>query len=76
MNLQSTSYQPFKRERWQKIKDVWDLYKENVGLEGEIGFKLVQEGRSQSEIDQEIDTHRNKSKNNLEAWHGLKGKEQ
>lgn len=71
MTLQA-SYCPYTKEQWAKIKEVWDLYKENIGLEGDICLKLVREGKSLGEINGAIEKHRMSIKDDLETWHRLK----
>lgn len=72
MILQSVGYQPYKKEQWKKIKEMWELYKESVGFEGEIGIRLVQLGKNQIEVNGIIEMNRKDVENNLDAWYKLR----
>jgi hypothetical protein len=67
-----SDYRPYTKEQWVRIKQMWDLYKESVGLEGDISLKLVREGKSPTEVDNAIEEHRNNVRGNLETWHSLR----
>ncbi len=72
MTLQSGEYRPYTKEQWAKIKVLWNLYKENIGLEEDIYLKLVQEGKNLDEINSAIEKHRKGVEDNLETWHSLR----
>lgn len=65
-------YLPFKEETWMKIKNNWDFYRDQIGLEGEILLDLVKEDKSQSEIEEVIKLHRIERKVNMQAYKALK----
>ncbi|HCR36288.1 hypothetical protein A2130_03120 [Candidatus Woesebacteria bacterium GWC2_33_12] len=72
MTLQLVSYKPFAKNQWERIIEMWRLYKESIGLEGDIGISLVRKGKNQREIDDAIALHRDYIKNNLDEWHKLR----
>jgi hypothetical protein len=66
------SYRPYTKQQSARIKEMWTLYKDNIGLEGNICLNLVQDGKDLGEIKKAVEEHRASIKENLEAWHGLR----
>jgi len=69
---QLKEYNPYTKEQREKIKEVWEMYKEDIGLDGELYFKLAREGKSVDEITEAINDHHRDVERNLEAWHNLR----
>lgn len=71
-----SDYKPYTKEQWAKISKMWNLYREDVGLEGDIVVKLVQQRKELGEINNAIENHRISTEPNLEAWHALRKESQ
>lgn len=67
-----SDYNPYTKEQWIGIKQMWDLYKESIGLEGEITLKMVREGKDLEQTNREVEKHRVDMQENLKAWHNLR----
>jgi hypothetical protein len=65
-------YLPFKEEVWKKIKNNWDFYRNQIGLEGDIYMDLLKEEKSHSEIEEVIRLHRIERKVNIQIFKALK----
>ena len=70
---QFSQYSPIKKEQWARIKKLWEIYRDTVGLEGELYLKLAGEGKSKGEIIEAINTHRKEVEGDIQAWHELRG---
>jgi hypothetical protein len=66
-------YRPYSKEQWAKIEKLWKIYRDDIGLEGELCSQLVKEHKSDDEIKEAIEMHRKDVEGNLEAWNQLKG---
>jgi hypothetical protein len=64
-------YMPFKAEHWERIKALWDLYKIEFSLEGDLYISLKSSNALDGEIDRQIEERRARVAGNIEAWHKL-----
>lgn len=58
-------------EQQAKIKDLWGLYKEEFGLEGDLYFNLKKSGMSDDQINKILESRNNKVGENLQSWYDL-----
>ncbi len=65
------AYNPYSKAQAERIKELWSIYREDVGLEGDIYHNLVKEGKDQGIIDSEITDFRKSVEKSREAWHNL-----
>lgn len=65
------AYNPYTQEQSKKIKEMWFIYRNDIGLEGDIYRKLIKEGLSEREIDVIIDGHRAEVKELKKAWEDI-----
>jgi len=72
MSERDGGYKPYTDEQWQKIHKLWDIYKADIGLEGELCMELTREGKSAGEIAELVEKHRKETEENLEIWHTLR----
>lgn len=63
---------PYANEQWNVIKTFWNIYKQDIGLEGEIYLELKRKGAGQDIILDAINKHREERNENLEAWRNLR----
>ncbi len=68
-----SQYWPYTKEQWGKISQLWDIYREAVGLEGELYLQLKGKGKNENEISEAINKHNKDVAGNREAWHQLRG---
>ena len=64
-------YNPHKNEQWQTIKILWNLYKSEFDLEGDLYMRLKKSNTPENEINRQIQERRIKVANNIEAWRQL-----
>lgn len=64
-------YNPYTKAQAERIKELWSIYREDVGLEGDIYHNLVIAGKDQGIIDSEITDFRKSVEESREAWHNL-----
>lgn len=79
MDLQSsinksvhTKYNPFTQKQWEMIKLHWEIYKREVGLEGELFLKLKKAEMGEGEIFKAINQFRQERQPILESWRDLR----
>lgn len=65
------AYNPYTKAQAERIKTLWSIYRENIGLEGDIYHNLIKEGKEKDIIDSEITSYRKSVEGNREAWHNL-----
>lgn len=72
MERLSGGYKPYTNKQWEKISDLWQIYKNDIGLDGELYMQLKAEGKSEGDIEKEIESHHEAVKENLKIWHELR----
>ena len=68
-------YNPYTKEQWEKIKFWWDMYKDSVGLEGELYMSLKKTGIGEEMVLKKIEEYRKKVATEREVWNNLRHKE-
>lgn len=68
----SKSYNPYKKEQWEKIKYWWDIYKDSVGLEGELYLTLKSGPMSGEKVREKLEKYRNGVAIDRENWNNLR----
>lgn len=68
------SYNPYTKEQWEKIKSDWNLYKNAIGLEGNLYAQLKNQGLSEGDISKRIEEYRETRKNLVEDYRKEIGK--
>ena len=54
MNSETKEYSPLPREITERILDIWKYYRENIGLEGELVYRMRVNGASEDAIEQAV----------------------
>jgi len=62
------SYDPYTKERWERIKKGWNLYKSAMGLEGDLYIQLENQGLFEGEVSRRIEEHRETRKSLIEDY--------
>lgn len=62
------SYNPYAKEQWEGIKKGWNLYKNAIGLEGDLYIQSKKDGLSEGEISKRIEEHRESRENLMEDY--------
>lgn len=65
-------YKPYTEEQWQRIRQLWDLYKNSFGLAGELFLKLKMDGKTAGQMGEEIQIRRDRLEKDLAAWRNLR----
>jgi Ribonuclease G/E len=70
---QLKEYNPYTKEQRERIKDAWEMYKKDIGLDVDLCLRLAREGKSEDEITEAVNDHHRDVEKTLEAWHNLRG---
>ena len=65
-------YNPYKKGQWETIKYWWDIYKDSVGLEGELYMALKKTGMGDERVLEKIEEHRKEVAIERENWNNLR----
>jgi hypothetical protein len=68
----NAKYNPFTQKQWEMIKLNWDIYKRDVGLEGELFLNLKKAEIGENEILETINQFRRDRQIVLESWRDLR----
>lgn len=65
-------YNPYTKEQFEKIKYWWDIYRNSVGLEGELYITLKKSGMGEDKVAEEIREYRKRVAKDRENWNNLR----
>jgi hypothetical protein len=65
-------YSPIPKGQQEMINEMWNIYRTDVGLWGDIYLQFREQGMQEQKIPGMVSEYRKATKGNLDAWHKLR----